>query len=135
MKNILTCALIALSLATVGCAPTMTRTAEVDPELTCGDRTVTVFQTTGFLAVYPEYIDVCTGESITINAVPKVAAGDLRTAPDEGNPGRDDWLRSEGKSEGSVVINVPEDAALGVYKYSITVDGVGTLDPHARVVR
>jgi hypothetical protein len=32
-------------------------------------------------------------------------------------------------------LSVPTDAALGVYKYAITVDGVGTLDPRARVVR
>jgi hypothetical protein len=125
-----------LSLTLAGCALDMTRDPGADPEITCGDRNVTVFQTRGSLSVYPEYIDVCRGQSITISAIPRVDGADVRTAPAErGNPEGDGWLGREGRADGSVLIEIPGDAPLGVYKYSITVDGVGTLDPRARVVR
>lgn len=129
--------LSAIACALAGCAQTTpaTHIAEEDPELTCGNRTVTVFQATGFLAVYPEYIDVCTGYNITINVVPPVADGGFSTAPESGNPGEDSWLDSTAKRGGSAIISVPPGIPTGVYKYSITVEGVGTLDPRARVVK
>jgi hypothetical protein len=126
-----------LLLFLAGCASTMPGETGADPELTCGSRTVTVYQARGFLAVYPEYIDVCRGETITFRAVPRISGGSIRTAPDrtdKRNPGRDDWLRSDGGAT-EAAVSVPRDATLGVYKYAITVDGVGTLDPRARVVR
>jgi hypothetical protein len=134
MKNSVLYMPTVLFVLLAGCASTMSGEADVDPELTCGDRTVTVYQARGFLAVYPEYIDVCSGETITIRAVPHVAEGAVRTAPGGKNPGRDAWLQSEGNAM-EATLSVPTDAALGVYKYAITVDGVGTLDPRARVVR
>ena len=121
-----------LSLGFAGCATT-TKDTGVDPELTCGDRTVTVFQSIGFLAVYPEYIDVCAGQSININAVPRGRG--LRTSPAEGNPGMDGWLSAGAEGGGSVVITVPGDATPGVYKYAIAVNEVGMLDPRLRVIR
>ena len=134
MKNSTKC-LAGMSLAFLaGCASTMNPSVSDDPEMTCGDRTVTVYQATGFLAVYPEYIDVCRGQSITVRTVPGLATGNVRTAPGEKNPDDDSWLRNEGR-DGTVIMVVPGNAGLGVYKYSITVDGVGTLDPRARVVR
>ncbi|MEX2126384.1 MAG: hypothetical protein WD795_20995 [Woeseia sp.] len=133
-KSIMSIATL-LSLALTGCAPAMTRDGGADPETTCGDRAVTVYQSTGFLAVYPEYIDVCAGYRVTITAVPRVADGNVRTQPEEGNPGMDGWLGVEGRPGGAVVIGVPADATAGVYKYGIIVDGVGMLDPRIRVVR
>lgn len=121
-----------LSLGFAGCATT-TKDTGVDPELTCGDRTVTVFQSTGFLAVYPEYIDVCAGQNVEINAVPRGRS--LTTSPAEDNPGMDGWLSAGAEGGGSVVITVPRDATAGVYKYGITVNGVGMLDPRLRVIR
>ena len=133
MKRIVLVAATSLSLTLSGCA-TGTGYADVDPELSCGDRTVTVFQSTGFLAVYPEYIHVCEGQSLTIKAVPR-AAGTVQTSPARGNPAADSWLSGRAERGGTVVIRVPEGATEGVYKYNITVEGVGTLDPRVSVVR
>ena len=133
MRHSILCLASVVFALSAGCATT-TPSAGDDPEMSCRDRTVTVYQSTGFLAVYPEYIDVCRGQSITVRTLPRLDTGGVRTAPDDKNPGDDSWLRIEGR-EGTVVMKVPENAALGVYKYSITVDGVGMLDPRARVVR
>jgi hypothetical protein len=136
MKNSVVYVPIVLFTSLAGCAATAPD-AGADPELTCGGRTVTVYQARGFLAVYPEYIDVCRGQTITIRAVPRVVGGSIRTAPDGSrrkNPDEDSWLRSEGNAA-QATMSVPADAGLGVYEYAITVDGVGTLDPRARVVR
>lgn len=134
MRRKIFLAITCLSLGLMGCATGSTRTPEVDPELVCADRTVTVFQSTGFLAVYPEYIHVCAGRSITVKAVPR-APGTVRTIPERGNPAADDWLSAEGEKGGTAVIRIPESATEGVYKYNITVEGVGTLDPRVSVVR
>jgi hypothetical protein len=95
---------------------------------------VSVFQSTGFLAVYPEYMHVCVGQSITVKAVPQ-AVGTVQISPVRGNPAEDSWLSGTSERGGTVVISVPEGATEGVYKYNITVEGVGTLDPRVSVVR
>lgn len=127
-------AVIALSSASVGCASTP-RTPMEDPEFTCGPRTVTVFHGYAFLAVYPPTIDVCREQQITVKMIPKVRAGAARTSPGERDKERASWLGREASSRGKIVIEVPTSAELRTYKYNITVDGVGTLDPSARVVR
>jgi len=134
MRKIVLSAATSLSLTLLGCATGTAPHADVDPELVCGDRTVTVFQSTGFLAVYPEYIHICDGRSFTIKSVPR-AAGTVQTSPVRGNPGADSWLGGTAEKGGNVVIMVPEDTTEGVYKYNITVEGVGTLDPRVSVVR
>ena len=106
-----------------------------DPELTCRDRQVTVRQAPGFLAAFPEYIDVCRGQTVTISIDPPVEAGSARTEPASGNPDEAAWLQKANRDRGSIVIEISETAALGIYKYSITVDGVGTLDPRFRITR
>ena len=134
MKKNVFLAATSLSLTLLGCTTGTTRHADVDPELVCGDRTVTVFQSIGFLAVYPEYIHVCDGRSLTIKAVPR-AAGGVQISPARGNPEADSWLSGSAEEGGTVVITVPERTTEGVYKYNITVEGVGTLDPRVSVVR
>lgn len=123
-------------LAACAQAPMTPAGGDTDPEFACRDRTVTVFQSTGFLAVYPEYIDVCSGYDILVKPVPPVRTGNVRTAP--GGRGEPGWLGGvpgDKAGAGGAVIRVPPGTSPGVYKYSITVDGVGTLDPRARVVR
>lgn len=134
MRRTIFLAATCLSLGLAGCATGSTRTTEVDPELVCADRTVTIFQSTGFLAVYPEYIHVCAGRALTVKAVPQ-STGAVQTAPERGNPAADNWLSARGERGGAAVIRIPEDATEGVYKYNITVEGVGTLDPRVSVVR
>jgi len=127
-------AVIALSSASVGCASTPQTPIE-DPEFSCGPRTVTVFHGYAFLAAYPPTIDVCRGQQITVKMIPNVRAGTARTSPGERDKERGAWLGREASSRGKIVIAVPTSVELRTYKYNITVDGVGTLDPSARVVR
>lgn len=134
MRKITLMAGACLSLSMWGCVTGSPRPVDDDPELACADRAVTVFQSPGFLAVYPEYIHVCAGRSFAVKAVPR-AAGAIRTSPERGNPAADGWLSGTAESGGEVVITIPESTPEGVYKYNVTVDGVGTLDPRVSVVR
>lgn len=121
----------ALAAATVGaCAA---REPPGDPELVCRDRLVTVNHAAGYLTAHPEHLEMCAGRSIVIAIAPPVEAGSARTAPgDEKQP---DWLRATSGGRGNIEVRVPEDAVYGTYKYSITIDGVGTLDPRVTVAR
>jgi hypothetical protein len=124
--------LVTLALLMGGCAVDK----DVDPELTCRDRVVTVNHARGFLAAHPEYIVVCPGQSILINLVPPVERGSARTTPAEEHVDSAPWLNSEnGEDRRNVVVQIPTDVEPGEYKYNITIDGVGTLDPRVRVPR
>jgi hypothetical protein len=107
---------------------------EVDPELTCRDRMVTVNHARGFLTAHPEYILVCKGQRILIDLTPPVERGSARTTPANDEAGSR-WLASENREDhGRIVIQVPsDDVEPGEFKYNITIDGVGTLDPRVRV--
>jgi hypothetical protein len=106
-----------------------------DPELTCRDRQINVIHAPAFLVAHPEYLVVCAGQRVVINVVPAVPPGAATTAPAEKNPGPSDWLRSENREGDTTIIQVPDDAIPGDYKYSITIAGVGTLDPRFGVRR
>jgi hypothetical protein len=107
-----------------------------DPELICRDRQVTVRQAPAFLDVFPEYIEVCRTQTVTISIRPPVDPRSARTEPASGNADKADWLRSESQDGETIVIKIPESAARDTtYKYSITIDGVGTLDPRFRIIR
>ncbi len=87
------------------------------------------------LKVRPKLVCARRGSEIRLRIVPARKKDTVTTNPHGVNPGVDAWL--EGKNTGSeteIIINVLNDAELGVYKYSVTVDGVGTLDPHAEVI-
>lgn len=105
-----------------------------DLELICRDRNITVRQAPAFLDVFPEYIEVCRGRTVTINIAPPVDPGSARTEPASGCPGAE-WLKRENREGDKIVIEIPETADLGDYKYSITIAGVGTLDPRFRIIQ
>lgn len=133
MNNIGKVLMITVSLGLVGC---VTNGKDVDPELKCRDRLVTVNHAAGYLSAHPEYIDMCAGQRITINVAPPVDQGAARTAPaGKGNPEDANWLSSRNGNENRIVIDIPNGTAYGTYKYSITIDGVGTLDPRVRVTQ
>lgn len=104
----------------------------VDPELSCRDRLVTVNHAAGYLAAHPEHLEVCAGQTIVIDIRPPVDAGSARTTPaGEREP---EWLRARNGERG-IEMRVPEDADYRTYKYNITIEGVGTLDPRVTVKR
>jgi hypothetical protein len=129
--------LVTIALLMSGCAMNGHTNGDVDPELTCGDRTVTVNHARGFLAAHPEYIVVCQGQRILINLVPPVERGSARTTPAEEHAIGSPWLSGENREDRrKIVIQIPAGTVEpGEYKYNITIDGVGTLDPRVRVSR
>lgn len=93
------------------------------------------------LKVVPKKVRVCPGGQIKLTIAPQRALDAVSTKPQglqhpKGvNPGPDDWLDATNEnSKNEMFIDVPLETKLGVYKYSVTVDGVGTLDPHAEVI-
>lgn len=134
MNNIGKISMMAVSLGLVGC---VTNGKDVDPELKCRDRLVTVNHAAGFLTAHPEYIEMCAGQRLTINVAPPVDKGAARTAPAKSNPDAT-WLDSRKgaeEDEDKIVIDIPEGTKYDEYKYSITIDGVGTLDPRVRITQ
>jgi hypothetical protein len=133
MKNI--AKMVTIAILTSGCAANGYVSGADDPELVCQDRQVTVNHAPAFLVAYPEYLVVCPGQQIVVNIVPAVPSGSAATAPAEKNPGLSGWLQSENREGGRIVLQIPEGTVAGEYKYSITIEGVGTLDPRVRISR
>ena len=103
---------------------------EVDLDLACRERFVFVLhQPKAAISVHAPYIEVCTTEKITIMFVPPVADDAAHSAP---QAEADTWL--DGDSEdGKIELTVPMGAT-GEHKYTITVDGVGSIDPTIRII-
>jgi hypothetical protein len=127
--------MLTMGLIASGCAGKDPINGDSDPEIKCQDRNVTVLHARGFLTAHPEYIVVCPGQRILIKVVPPVDPGQARTmAGGENQEAR--WLNSTNKQDRHrTIIQIPDakDVEEGEYKYSITIDGVGTLDPRVRV--
>lgn len=113
----------------------------------CKSAQVTIISTArgqaqfAILKVVPRKVHVCPGGRITLKFQPERVLNAVSTKPQGSkhlkgsNPGSDGWLNAENKnSKNEMFIDVPPEAKLGVYKYSVSVDGVGTLDPHAEVI-
>lgn len=78
----------------------------------------------------PPVLTVCRGATIRIRIVPPDKAASTAAKP--GNPG---WLNGNVEAGGDIMLTVPENEQVGAEReYSISVDGVGTLDPLFRIV-
>lgn len=113
----------------------------------CKSAQVTIISTAqgqaqfAILKVVPQKVQVCPGGRITLRFQPERILNAVSTEPQGSkhpkgsNPGPDGWLNAENKkSKNEMFIDVPPEAKPGVYKYSVRVAGVGTLDPHAEVI-
>jgi hypothetical protein len=101
----------------------------------CGDRTVTVNHASAYLRASPPEVPICRGYAVLVESRPEVGTAQMRTREDRGqNPEPATWLNGQSDANGNIRLEVPANAASGVYKYDIEVDGVGTLDPRARVI-
>lgn len=129
MKKRTQCAGAALAALLAACAA---RPKPGEPEPLCADRLVTVTHAPGYLAAYPEHVDVCAGRTVVIELEPAVEPGAARTTP---APGLPEWLGARNARGDRIEIRVPEDAAYATYKYEIVVEGVGRLDPRLTVSR
>lgn len=99
----------------------------------CRDREVTVNHKAAYLEARPEHVEICPGRTLKVKLVPAPPAGSAHTAPGSQNPGAT-WLSGRNKEPGLIALVVDEKAE-GPYKYSITIDGIGTLDPRLTVAK
>lgn len=126
--------LAAVPVFIVGCAQ-MAPGHEKDTDIQCVDRTVTVNHAAAFLAAHPELVKICSGYHLTVQVVPAGRAGLARTEPGAQNA-QAQWLRGRSDRRGRIVLQIPEGEGPGTtWKYEITVEGVGTLDPRVRITR
>jgi hypothetical protein len=102
----------------------------------CGNRHVTANHNAKKIVPRPEHVSMCRGDILTIGFKPEVAQGTGHAAPDpEKNP-EATWLSGSNEESNDIILIVGEDAKLDYpYKYSITIDGVGTVDPRVTVMK
>lgn len=134
--KITTIAGIVALIAATGCAPGAQRS-----DITkCRDKVVTVnwraegtTRKSAYLKARPELVELCRNHTLTIRLRPPVTVGNASTA----GPSGQNWLDGSSGGNGSqIVLTVPNDSSLvgNTYKYSITIDNAGTLDPRGTVV-
>ncbi|MCZ6500742.1 MAG: hypothetical protein O6844_09685, partial [Gammaproteobacteria bacterium] len=90
------------------------------------------------LKVVPKRVRVCVGGQIELTFAPPRPLNTVSTKPDGANhpnganPGPDGWLVKENSAnKNEMMIDVLPGTEPGDYKYSVTIVGVGTLDPYA----
>ncbi len=101
------------------------------------DVSVTVKHSKTGLRVTKELKEVRAGGTFTIKTSPRK---NTNKAHSKQAPGTPRWLTGHCNKTGEICCTVPKTALTTrqkekIYKYSITVDGVGTLDPRVRVIR
>ena len=112
----------------------------VDVNARCGDRTVKLNQRASKLSARPNHVNLCGGDTLTVEIVPPVAGNAARSREaGAGNPAPAPWLNEQSADGASIVIDVPansDDLEAGqIYKYELEVDGVGLLDPTIGIIR
>lgn len=86
-------------------------------------------QRVGLRSAPPE-LRVCRGATITVRIVPQGTPAS--TAPKLDNPA---WLNGSTQT-GDITLTVPMEEELGaIRRYTITVEGVGMLDPQFRIIQ
>jgi len=87
------------------------------------------------MKVIPKVVCAPRNGTVIFKIIPSRNKNTARTKQGAGNPEPAAWLdKGNTKSESEMMLTVSATAILGLYKYSITIDGVGTLDPHAEVI-
>jgi len=131
----MTMAAMAGFIALTGCAAPGAQREDPAP---CRDIVVTVqhraqgsTRKSAYITARPELAQVCRGSNLTIQFRPPVAANG---ATSDGPAGAG-WLSGTSPGGDRILLQVPPDADLGTFKYTIRVQGVGFLDPRATVVR
>lgn len=118
----------------LGCATTV-ETEDFDPALTCSDRVITINHAKGYLSLSQEYVEICRDRTLKINVVPRVPNNGARASASKKNPDAR-WLNGSSGNGRFIEIHVPSDATVGeTYKFDLTIDEIGILDPRVRVVR
>ena len=100
----------------------------------CNDE-VTVNYRAANLRASPELAEVCPGGTLTVKLVPPIGRGSAATAPGPQNP-KATWLSGSVSQGAEIKLHADKDEVVvdETYKYSITIEGIGTLDPRVRVI-
>ncbi len=134
MKAMQNVSMLSLCGILLGCATTV-ETEDFDPALTCKDRVITIHHARGYLSLSQEYIEMCRNQSLKINVVPRVPNDAARATASKKNPDAR-WLNGSSGNGRFIEVRVPSDATVGeTYKFDLTIDDIGMLDPRVRVVR
>lgn len=75
-----------------------------------------------------ETVYSCAGGRVTVRIRPPIDRGTGHTAPGARNAAAT-WLRADDTDGETIALRVPAGQAAGTYKYRISIDGVGSLDP------
>jgi hypothetical protein len=120
----ITSSLVVVAAALTACAPAE-RLGEA-----CPPQNVVVKHRPGSISISRRHETVysCPGGRITVRIRPPVGRGGGHTAPGRANAA-ESWLRADDADGETIAMRVPSEQAAGTYKYRITVDGAGTLDP------
>lgn len=129
-RRLLASAAFAAVLA--GCA---TMETPEGPIPSCDTVHVTVTHAPGYLALYPEHVYICKQETLVIETAPPVDEGDAQVVA--AGKMRAEWLGGTSDARGIIEIKIPDlpESEYGEYKYSLTIEGIGTLDPRFTVTR
>lgn len=129
MRTIISIALTLSSIVLASCTP-----VPVDPDVACRPRTITLNHVRhSSIAISHPTVDMCRGLMLTVRVVPPVN-GAASEAGSE-NAGAT-WLNKSASEDGRrIEIVVPMDASSGAeFKYTLTLPGVGALDPTIRII-
>lgn len=112
---------------------------EDDFNAVCRDREVTFnYVRKAAIDVYPPLVEMCRGNRLTIRIVPPVDPGmhPAQSSSFGDNPGPSGWLNGTSTDGMTIALGpVPQSARDGQeYEYSISVQGIGSVDPTVRIV-
>jgi hypothetical protein len=130
MRTIISIAFALSAIALSSCAP-----APVDPDVACRPRTITLNHVRhSSIAITHPTVDMCLGRTLTIRVRPSVAGAE--SAPGPENAGAS-WLKAvASEGGGQIVITVPSSGLEpgAEFQYTLTIPGVGVLDPTIRII-
>ena len=130
MRTTISMALALSAIVLESCAP-----APVDPDVACRDRTITLNHVRhSSISITHPIVDMCLGRTLTIRVRPSVAGAG--SAPGPANSGAS-WLLAVAGDRGSqMAITVPSSGLEpgAEFEYTLTIPGVGVLDPTIRII-
>jgi hypothetical protein len=99
----------------------------VSVDLKCRNEEAWLTHSPAGLAISSHEVTLCRGSRLTIHIVPPVGRGRARTS------GRKPWLNATNRRRKDRIVLTAREP-IGTFKYTITIKGVGTIDPGVRVV-
>lgn len=130
MRKIVSSAVFALVVMLTGCG-----TVKVldGVEVRCSDKNVTVVNAAGRLQVSKDVVEVCRGNSVVLKFRNSAARNTVHTRQPPGAPTPAPWLNVDNTDTEQLTIMVPPETTPARsgdgYKYTLQIDGLGTLDP------